>query len=128
MVDGDQRVGVGVALEHLTLAVREVVEQRWGVGSEPRERREVVRPGQDVHGIDLHDLQPVHDLPERGEVGLARFRPRLAEALGVEGDATGLRSRDLQRHTPFERLWNRVKWSRNARLTLPVGPLRCLPR
>src|SRR6476659_7710385 len=69
------------------------VEQRGVVGPEPGEEREVLAAGEHVDAVDLDDTDPVDDALDvahrRGE-GCGAW---VEEALGGDGDASGLASR-----------------------------------
>ena len=75
-------------LEDRVPAGGELVERRPRIVPEPAERRQVVRPGQDVHRVDLHDGQPLGHPPQLpGADGAGRAR--LGEPLGGQRDAPG---------------------------------------
>ena len=74
-----------------------LVEQRPVVGPEPREQRHVVRAGQDVDGVDLHQPEPLEHPPDMAPA--RPLRPRLGKALRRERDPARLREAE-----PGERL------------------------
>ena len=79
-------------------------QRRPVVGPEPGEERQLVRPGEHVDGVDLHEAHPVEHPPEVAPVD-PPGGPRVVEALGVEGDAAGLAAAERvgrQGHDPAE--------------------------
>ena len=76
-------------LEHLAAAPQPAGQRAAVVGAQPGEERQLVRSGEHVDRVDLHEPDPVEHPPEVPPVDAARWA-RVVEALGVEGDAAGL--------------------------------------
>ena len=72
----------------------EAIEVGAVVVSEPREERQIVRPCQHVHRIDLQQPQPIDGAFHVAEVGCS-IRTGAGEALGGKGDAARRCGREL---------------------------------
>ena len=53
-------------LEQLAMALGQVLDERPRVRPEAREDRQLVRPDQDVDGVDLDEADPLDHATERG--------------------------------------------------------------
>lgn len=74
------------------------VEESSIVCAEPREGRQVVGPGEDVHAVDLMEAQPIHKTAQMPSIdALWTHNP---EALRGEHDPTCSSGADPFRHRP----------------------------
>ena len=113
-------------LEHLVPAVGQLVQRRARIRPEPAEGGQVVRPGQHVHRVDLHDGQPLDhpaQLPDADGAG----GPRVGEPLRGQGDAPGQPGRqplDAGGLTAADPAWRVRRRAPGAcpRLRCPGGP------
>ena len=80
--DVDERRDVAPVLEQLVVPVGEPVEQSRVVRAEAGEEREVLRPSEDVHRVELDHAEPVDHLRQVATVDLGRSRPALARRPG----------------------------------------------
>ncbi len=70
------------------------------VAAEPRKHGQVMAPGENVHRIDLQQMDPLKDaahLPRRDGAS----EPFLCKSLRFEGDSTCLRERKGRGHFPI---------------------------
>ena len=71
-----------------------------GIVTEPREQRQIVRPGHHVHGIDLQQPDPIDGPTQMAAVvGRRLERQRGRQSLCRDGRAAGLGSGQLRHHS-----------------------------
>ncbi len=116
---GHEARGVAPVFEELARPVGELIERRYGIRPEPRERRDVVRARQHIDGIDLEFMHP------RGELAQLRdARPRRPRAEHLRGDGEAARLGERERAAIQSRAAHRrrTSCSRARRPNAAAGP------
>ena len=112
MLDRYQGRFVGPILDHFAGAPPDPIGEVQGIVPQSGEKREEMRPGDDVDRVELDNPDPIHDPPEVTDVDLA-CGPRVGKTLSSQGNPTGLS--DCESAHGNERVSGRAPGSRQDR-------------